>query len=254
MQTARWQLDGNVARLSCGDFTAKIDLTKPADGLADNCLGGGRPVSDHLLAIAIPSVPQGDTLSPSECYVRGCDLVAAYKESAARPVHVEVLWRVFGPAPSEEFLAAVELVVSVRTHVLESRPELAVQSDLPVCETLRLRDAESADFNRLAPPPEATMEIQPAGGPGCVLFRLAGGELSYAEMVHPADFRSDELVRLSDDDGTVRVVHHLFSGRLEKGVILRARLQGVFLPRRDDAQIAAPFYRAFATAEPPLGT
>ena len=44
----------------------------------------------------------------------------------------------------------------------------------------------------------------------------------------------------------------LFSGRLEKGVILRSRLRGAFLPRRDDLQAAARLQRQFEAEPPPL--
>jgi hypothetical protein len=40
---------------------------------------------------------------------------------------------------------------------------------------------------------------------------------------------------------------------LEKGVMLRARVRGVFLPRRQDESLAAECHAAFAAAEPPLG-
>jgi hypothetical protein len=72
-------------------------------------------------------------------------------------------------------------------------------------------------------------------------------------MVHPADFHRDEVHALTPE-GRVRIEHHLFAQALEKGVLLRARVRGVFLARDGDLQLAAEVYRAFAAAEPPLGT
>ena len=66
--------------------------------------------------------------------------------------------------------------------------------------------------------------------------------------------RRGQLLGRPEDVGTLRVSHQLFSERLEKGVILRARLRGVFLPRQRDTRVAAACYTAFAAAEPPLAT
>jgi hypothetical protein len=41
---------------------------------------------------------------------------------------------------------------------------------------------------------------------------------------------------------------------LEKGVILRARRRGVFVPRANDNEAAARCYEAFAKSPPPLTT
>jgi hypothetical protein len=81
---------------------------------------------------------------------------------------------------------------------------------------------------------------------------LHGAAYSYAEMVHPADFagaslelRGEELLRFS---------HPLFAERLEKGVIRRVRLCGVFLPRDRDLEKASAIYRNFIAEPLPLTT
>ncbi len=100
----------------------------------------------------------------------------------------------------------------------------------------------------------APAAIGPDSGTGCLLFRLPGGDLSYAEMVHPADFQYDEFQPGESRGNVVCIAHRLFRTNLEKGVILRARVRGIFLKRPDDTQIAARCYAAFAGADPPLGT
>ncbi len=250
MHSIAWRLEKHTARLKCDRFSATVDLTQPAEGMVEVCAGGCRLGGCRLLAVAMPSFPVGDADSLIERYVRGAELVGAYKESADHPVRVDVLWRAVGPNAGGRFVAAVELVVSVRTHVLEGCAELAVQSDVPACDTLRLTDADAAKYRPSAPP----LRMDPREGPGCLLFRLPDAELSYAEMVHPIDFREDELSSDPASAGPLRVRHRLFSTRLEKGVILRARVRGVFLPRQDDLRTAAACYRAFAAAEPPLNT
>lgn len=249
-----WRLENHVARLQLGQLTAMVDLRQPNDGLVEVHLGAGRLAGAWLLGVATTSFSAGEEVRSPEKHLRGTDLVTAYEEPTSRPVRVDALWRAVSPMPSEKFVAAVELVVSVQTHLPESRPEVAVRSELSAAEAFRLVDAASARYRPLAPSPGAAAVIEPGEGLGCMLFRPPGVELSYAEMVHPADFQHHELTARPEDDGTICLSHHLFSDPLEKGVILRARVRGVFLPREDDTHVVAGCYAAFATAEPPLGT
>ena len=113
---------------------------------------------------------------------------------------------------------------------------------------------QSAACAPLALAPRRRQSIGPESGAGCLLFRLPDVDLSYVEMVHPADFQHDELSPGRPGGGALRIAHRLFRTSLEKGVILRARVRGVFVNRRDDAEAAAECYAAFAAADPPLGT
>jgi hypothetical protein len=84
----------------------------------------------------------------------------------------------------------------------------------------------------------------------CFIFRLAGSQSSYVEMVHPADFNESMLRR--SPSGETELSHRLFAGRLEKGVILRSRIRAIFVPRDSDAALARACYADFAAAEPVL--
>jgi hypothetical protein len=144
------------------------------------------------------------------------------------------------------------LIVSVRTELLESWPEVAVRSSIPSREILRLVGADSAQF---APVPNiAAMPfvVNSDTGPSCLLFRLPDAGVSYGEMVHPADFQRTHLKRLADHAATIEVRHRLFAERLEKGVILRARVRGVWVGAADDTRQVAGCFSAFAAADPPL--
>jgi hypothetical protein len=131
---------------------------------------------------------------------------------------------------------------------------LPVESTFPCGEVLRLQSLAPAAWSPLELNSVAPTAIDADSGTGCLLFRLPGGELSYAEMVHAADFQHDELSWEDRPHGVLRIAHRLFRTSLEKGVILRARVRGVFLPRQNDAAIAAECYAAFVAADPPLGT
>ena len=59
------------------------------------------------------------------------------------------------------------------------------------------------------------MTIAPPDGTGCLLFRMPGSDLTYVEMVHPADFQHDELSWDASGGDTLRIAHRLF--RTESG-------------------------------------
>jgi hypothetical protein len=251
MASPVWQLAGHDARLQVGRLEGAIDLSRPAHGLVALRLEAESLGDARLLGIETPLGKPGGTGSPIECYVRGADLVAAYQESDTLPVRVDALWRAEAPSASNGPLAVLELVVSVRTDLADSRPELSVHSALPATERLRLVDEQAARFDVLGPAGKSNLD--PAAGPGCVLFRLPASRPSYAEMIHPLDFHRDELTCPAASCGAAVLRHRLFPEPFEKGVILRARLRGVLLPQSDDKRMAADSYAAFAAEEPPLG-
>jgi len=253
MQAPTWDLRDRFARCQFDRWSATVDLRKPDRGLTDFQIGGHRLSGTELLGLSWPA-PQVDLRSELvECYHRGPDLIAAYCESAAWPVRVDARWRV---APSTEVaavLAIVDLIVSVRTELLESWPELAVRSSIPSREVLGLTGAESAHFAPFPDIAAVPVVVNSERGPGCWLFRFLDTELSYGEMVHPADFQRSDLKRPAGLAAAVEVRHRLFAERLERGVILRARVRGVLVDAVDDARQVAGCYAAFAAADPPLG-
>ncbi|MHC4398890.1 MAG: hypothetical protein ACYTG0_04340 [Planctomycetota bacterium] len=250
MTSPTWELQANKARLRIGDLEARIDLSPPSGGLAGVRLGDESLGDTSLLAIDAPPFAASNP-APLERHVRGAKLVAAYEESDDWPVRVDLSWRA-EPLPSPHgSCVSVQLVVSVRTSVLETRPELCVSSSLPNADVLRMADGLTGRFKELTDADSST--IKPLPGTTCVLVRPADSGWSYAEMVHPADSLLDRFGHRRRGDQTVELRHTLFPHPLEKGVILRARIVGAFVPRSADARRAADCYAAFAAEEPPLG-
>ncbi len=227
-----WRLQAHRASLESGEFRAEIDLAMPALGLRVAAARSPAPVGS-LLGIGLP--PDSATAGHrcAEATIRGQDLLAAYEPTAGWPIHVDALWRALWPSPDDRFLAGIDLVVSVRTDLLDVRPRLAVQSAVAATAEPLLLDR--------------------GGRAGCVLLRTTVEGLSYAEMVHPGDFQENQWQAATRRDDAGAIVHCLSLERLERGVIVRAWVRGLLLARSDDASIAAACYAAFAASEPPLG-
>lgn len=243
MSEAIWELAGSTARLCVpsADLGASLDLAHAAAGLVQWRFGKRPREGYQLLGV---QVPEG---RPAEAYARGSDLVVTFPETPLDPLRVQVYWR------ADPATAAIDVQVSVQTGLLDSHPELATESQVPAGEVLRLMNAEGAEFEPLALDAGGTVSLPRAPGTHCLLFRPAGSEWSYAEMLHPSDYRRDVLSTASDGRA-VRLVRSLFAMFLEKGVLLRSRSRGLFVPRHDDARRAAEAYGAFLATEPPLTT
>ena len=248
-----WHLENHLARLRIDGLAASLDLLRPGAGLMNWDGLGERLSSFRILAIEMPALRAGDPQVLAEAYSRGPDLIAAYRATADWPVFLHAMWKALAVEQSPGILAALDLIVSARTELLDARPELSVRAVLPAGGVLRLSNEESAAFQPWGPVAGESRAALPSEGPACVLFRPRSSHLSYAEMVHPADFSGSELIE-DDTAGRHLAIHHrLFVHRLEKGVLLRARVRGLLLAREDDAELAAASYRGFAGLGPPLG-
>ncbi len=240
-----WRLDVGSASLRLPRLSAVVRPLAPVVGL-DELRIDGHLVSATCrpLGVELTGIDQSGKPAAIEQYVRGGDLVATYMDCPAPALRTQIYWRV-NSHPSADAVAAVELVISVQTSLLNSSPRLATRSLLAVDEARCLTSTDAARRSDL-------------GRSSCYLYRLAETPFSYAEMVEPA--QSLESVIEGDVPGAdarfkrLALRHELFPERLEKGVILRARVLGVFLDRRDDQSAAERHYAAFLSAEPPLTT
>jgi hypothetical protein len=252
-QSFMWRVEDHNARLTLGELSGSLDLLNPAAGLGQLAVGGN-PLAAAVLQVAWPEREE-PAEPPLEHYVRGGDLVANYGETSDWPFRAQLYWRTGthrGPQGQAAALAAIELVASIQTQLLDTQARLCARSRVAAREVFRLRDPRRAEFERCQP--SRSKRFQRGQEPACFLLRL-DDRLSYGEMVHPLDFHGSVLAFGSGPAGAdVSLNHDLFLSPLEKGVILRARVLGVFLPRRDDQQALAAHYATFSAAEPPLTT
>src|SRR4051812_48873600 len=75
-------------------------------------------------------------LRTTEAYIRGHDLVASYEPAADWPFSPQLYWQADTMRHVPEARAAFSLLVSVQTHLLDTRPRIAVASQLPPGELL----------------------------------------------------------------------------------------------------------------------
>jgi len=258
-----WSLEGQLARVQLAGLAATIDCSRPASGLDQVCVDGEPMLGACLLAFESAWESLGEVVPAADRCCRGAELMVGGARGPDRPAGIDARWRALPPeGAGGGDLGAIELILSVWTELWEVRPDLTVRSRLPAAEVLRLVDVDSVDVDSvdgdsgwLDAWPSADGAACEAGveaGIDCLLFRLDGGRLSYAEMVHPADCQGSDLVVTGRSPPAVEVRHRLRVGRLEKGVLLRTRVRGAFLRREGDARRAAALYAALAAADPPL--
>jgi len=230
-----WTLTDTVARLQQPHFTGEVDILFPWHGFF---LETRLPDKIALLKVFTRASGGATPETLVDSYQRGTDLVATYAQTPERNVRPQVYWRFVEPS-------ALELILSAQTSLLDSQPATALESALPAGEMVPL----SADAKVVQLTLDGWQTDDSA--PRAVLFRPAGLELSYLEMVHPTDFAG---VQLSIIDGLPTARWHLFPERLEKGVIRRGRVRGVMLPRANDLQQAQKALIEFAHSALTLST
>lgn len=257
MSAAFWELaDGSIATLLTPGLSGVVDVARPASGLTQLSFDGAAPPQATIAAIhpaTIAAVEIGRAPSAdepiAECYVRGRDLVVTYAQSADRPWRTQVYWRAVDDDIAGQRAVGVDLQVSVQTSLLDLRPHVRTVTRLPAGELLHVGQSTAT--------PLAGSDWTTIDPPTCVVARLPGRDSSYVEMVHPADL-GRMTVRLADPrDTTPRratLASELFYDALEKGVILRARVRGLFVPRKGDVDAARCAYEQFLELAPPLTT
>lgn len=175
---------------------------------------------------ALPAMQPSSSPASVETYVRGADLVTTHPATTERPTRVQLYWRRWHGLPTS-ISAALELIVSVQTHLLDSDPALVLESR----------------FN------QACAELSSVG-----MVEVTQGENCALILTDPQDATQTEFLREPDALANCVVRHTLFRQRLEKGVILRGRLLYCWSDQALTSQVAAEFQARFLSTEPMLTT
>ncbi len=218
---AGWALHGYEATFKSSQFCANVDVLNPSRGLADlqYC---GAALEGYVLAISPYDHGIDAPDEVTDIYVRGTDLVVTYAQTADRPFALQIYWRV---SICGDAVVRVDAIVSLQTSLLESYPNLWACADLP---------GEIAD-----------------GVQSGFLLRGSDPAWSYAELVQAED---RGVLRNIDTSGSnrVKIAHQLDGQFLEKGVIRRLRVRGLFLPRANDIKLAERYGASLSSEELPL--
>lgn len=233
---AEWKLDDNRARLAVGPFSAVVDLATPRRGLHQMTLAAQPLIGCELLGVEFGSTPP----ALIESYQRGGDLIVSFAETPSAATSMQVYWRAALLQVHDAICPTVDLEISVQTSRLENRPVVRTLSHLPA--------GDMAGFATLPPAQSVARELFEHG----TVFRSSGWSASYVEMVHPSGAEASQISK--PNDTTIEIAHWLFECELEKGVILRARARGMFVPRSDNLRFAETAWLQFLHEPPPLST
>ena len=249
-----WTLHEDRAEWRCDRLTAKLDLRHPERGLDSLTLFGGTvpPTggrSQSLFQIRLAGRDRGACFA-TDCYVRDRDLVIRYAASSSSSVESQIDWRMMEWPALNAF--GVEVIVSVQTDCLHSDPSSSASSSLHADELWSLR--EDDEFERCDQGPMAATGDSAASPRGAFLFRTRDSSASYLEMIHPSDLSEGVVSTRNVVEAAFCSRYRLFQEPLEKGVIRRGRLRGIFVPHSQDLANALTLYRDFVESAPPLTT
>jgi hypothetical protein len=245
-----WSSHGNVAELSCGKLSGRIDASRPNAGIHAVKFDGAQRAMDLLCVYRSDIAGEKSWPLPiAESYVRGNDLVASYQATDDWPFSPQLYWRANSLRAVDGALASTSLLVSVQTHLLDTIPQIAVASQVASDETLHVT------VNRGAQPSAVRIDksqtIPSTNEDCCAVCRFKDLPFSYVEIMPAGDFHA--IMPRTEGNGAA-IEWRLFAEFLEKGVIRRARVHTAIVPRENDIEIAAACCAAIDGLELPLTT
>ena len=244
-----WQTEGKTVNLRVESLSAKLNPWRLTQGMFDLRLGEQQIAGAKILQVRTSAVELDRDEQLLDSYVRGNDLIASYAPRPQSDVGPQLYWR--GLIHPDLAAVGLELIISVHTNLPDTDPRLTVGSVLPRGTAWRLVAADTPRFERVRFADEGSASY-PVPQPAVWLFRPADTDFSFVEMIHPSDFAGATLAAPLREAGGFCSSFQLFDERLEKGVIRRGRLQGLFVARHRDQETAWNCYRRFAESALPL--
>ena len=243
-----WKLAENLVHWTDGSVVVSFDENAPTGGLK---VVATPVLTDAVLQLFGTSFRDIDCSASGPAVVRmdccGSSIHATFAEAEGL-VKTQVGWRVYH---AQAGFANMDVVASVQTELLDGFVKFGLVSRVKAAEILipsTSSERSNGDWTCVDPLSHNATPLTAS----CVLFRLPGNQWSYVEMAHPSNLSACEICR-EPETGHTLIRHRLFSCPLEKGVMLRARLRGVLLPRLPDCAAVAALFAEFAAADPPLG-
>lgn len=217
-----WQFENNIASLTAGPLQLTLSLAPHDRKLLVQ-------TSSNLLLASLWDMPAVSGLPLVEAYVRDEDLVATFGPTESFPFFTELYWSVRTLETQPTPIVALSLLVSVRTDLLDTHPELKIVTSAP---RKQMRHSQSS------------------GGP--MFVSPLREEIALIDFAPAEDCA--EQIATEAKSGATDIERTLFSHFLEKGVIRRGRLFAVLTDANvTDAQ-AARYCAEYLAAELPLTT
>ena len=237
--TSFWRTKGTVGILESGPLQAFAECDP--DGAA---FVPTRWKDKELQGLEVLGGVGRARLQIAETYVRGNDLVADCAHAGEDRIAPQLYWR--AELVEKGQVARVELVLSVRTELLDSAPIWTTNSFVTDSMLYHANELHSTSFSKINKTSGKFNRDDSAVQ--LFVFRIPRIGLSYSEMIHPSDFVSAE----ADGADPPCVRAQLFPERLEKGVIRRARICGWFMPAKNDLETAVELAKRFVDEPLPL--
>lgn len=259
MERSGWELMRSVGVLKGGVIGGRVDVTRPELGVRDLHVEGSRLDGQWFcvrrdaatMSPGAATTEERDWPLPvADAYIRGGDLVASYEAITDWPYAPQIYWRAGQLDCVAGVVGSLSLLVSVQTDLLDTCPRIVVESVNRAQQAVLLTVGGGERTESVTIGGE--LNVRASAGVCCVLRRLAGQSLSYAEFVPASDFRTAQAGRC--ENGNCRAEWRMFAEFLEKGVIRRARLHGAFLRGENDLDVAVACCRAIERESLPLTT
>jgi hypothetical protein len=194
---------------------------------------------------------------------------ATFVPSGWDGLHIRAAW---APAPVGDGFDLEVQIHATSDQVIE-RVEVGVHSDWgidvanPRASLVEPRDVHSAALSYDGREPAGTLQglttlPVPPSSPHALVPRFftppgSDGDIYYVEMIQPNDcarrIRQEPAEPRSGPATTLSTRYELFGHDLEKGVVLRARLRGLWIRSRSPERDAQACYQAFLSEPPALG-
>ena len=232
-----WHLKDKVASFVTDPFQFQVNTARPIDGITSvRCAADDLAICPLQISAHPPLQHQSEPID--EVYVRRGDLIATYRRASERTVRPQLVWS----AAVNDGSLEIDLTIAMQTQLLASDPSLTLVTTARSEEVLMaVGTVEEFEFQ------DASKDSSDACG--LFLFRLPRCGYSYAEMIYPPDF---DASRMEYREG--RLEHRLICETLEKGVIRKAQLRGMIVPRHQDTELAAAGFQSLRSSAPPLTT
>lgn len=288
MEENRWSEFGSGYKLVHPKVCGQLDPAKPGRGLHELQFDseilpyeifGVRWLTRaseeaKLGGVSIPPCCDdlGDRTGRGGCVLRDCwtcgrDLLAEYVPQVGEEASLTIRWRILSPiGPGDDTSVGVEVLFSLQTLESALYQRLCLTSLLPtrdLCVFVLQGDHQSSlvRFDGTENPPAEAAVVTP----------LVPGQLWYQEMGHPHDVHAWGLVpgsgsaagdcgsperassRGNDAPQTCRTWYRLFAAAVEKGIIFRARVRGVFHIGNVDPEKIKQTWAEFLSLPLPLG-